>query len=329
MVLYTLLCVVAVSMMSTLEPGMIFRGFLLFLVANVGFESALVFYNAYLPEIAPPEQQGRVSGLGFGVGYLGSALGLVMVIPVATERTELVWPMVSVFFLIFALPAFFLLPKDGGGALSIGAAARWGVSNFRTIVGEVWREKELRKFLLAYFFYIDAVLTIIVFAGVVAEQTFGFTQEQTIVLFLVVQFSALAGAFALAKPTDRLGPKKVLTGVILLWIATGVTAYFIRDPRLFYVLAVVAGIGLGSAQAASRAFMSLLIPAGKESEMFGFYAFCGKTSSFVGPQLFGLAAYLAGGNQRPGFLALTVLFVVGLVLLQRVKDPKAVPAVAA
>jgi UMF1 family MFS transporter len=139
----------------------------------------------------------------------------------------------------------------------------------------------------------------------------------------------LAGAFALAKPTDRLGPKKVLTGVILLWIATGVTAYFIRDPRLFYVLAVVAGIGLGSAQAASRAFMSLLIPAGQESEMFGFYAFCGKTSSFVGPQLFGLAAYLAGGNQRPGFLALTVLFVVGLVLLQRVKDPKAVPAVAA
>lgn len=329
MLAYTLLCITGVSMMSTLESGMIVAGFALFLVANVGFESALVFYNAYLPDIAPLEQQGRVSGLGFGVGYLGSAIGLVMVLPFARERTELVWPMVSAFFLIFALPAFLYLPKDGGGEMSVGAAARWGVSNFKAVVAEVWREKELRNFLLAFFFYIDAILTIIVFAGVVAEETFGFTQEQTIVLFLVVQFSALVGAFALAKPTDRLGPKKVLNGVILMWIATGVSAYFIRDPRLFYALAVVAGLGLGSAQSASRAFMSALIPEGRESEMFGFYAFCGKTSSFVGPQLFGYAVYLAGGNQRPGFLALTVLFVVGLVLLQRVEDPRAAAVAAA
>jgi UMF1 family MFS transporter len=330
MLAYTLLCVASVSMMFTLEAGMIWRGFFLFLLANVGFESALVFYNAYLPDIASSDEQGRVSGIGFGVGYLGSALGLVMVLGLATdpERIHLVWPMVGAFFLLFSLPAFFVLPKDKGSELGVGAAARWGVSNFKTIVREVWRQKELRNFLIAYFFYIDAVLTIIVFAGRVAEETFGFTQAHTIVLFLIVQFSALIGAFALAKPTDKLGPKKVLNGVILLWIATGITAFFIVDPRLFYALAVVAGIGLGSAQAASRAFMSLLIPGGKESEMFGFYAFCGKTSSFVGPQVFGYAAYLAGGNQRPGFLALTVLFVMGLVLLQRVADPTLVRAAA-
>ncbi|HSH74174.1 MAG TPA: MFS transporter, partial [Longimicrobiales bacterium] len=219
--------------------------------------------------------------------------------------------------------AFFFLPKDSPGEMTIGAAARWGISNFRTIVAEVWRVKELRNFLIAFFFYIDAILTIIVMAGRVAEETFGFTQQETIVLFLIVQFSALIGAFALAKPTDRFGPKRVLNGVIVMWIATGVTAFFIRDPRLFYVLAVVAGLGLGSAQSASRAFMSSLIPAGRESEMFGFYAFCGKTSSFVGPQLFGYVAFLAGGNQRPGFLVLTALFVIGLVLLQRVRDPRA------
>jgi len=329
MLFYSLLCIVSVSMMSTLEAGMVLRGFFLFVLANVGFESALVFYNAYLPDIAPPEKQGRVSGLGFGVGYLGSALGLVMVIQVATpERIEFVWPMVGAFFLLFSLPAFFILPRDGRGQMRIAEAARWGMSNFRSIVGEVWRQKELRNFLFAFFFYIDAILTIIVYAGVVAEETFGFTQQQTIALFLIVQFSALIGAFALAKPTDVLGPKKVLNGVISLWIATGITAYFIQDPRLFYLLAVVAGIGLGSAQAASRAFMSSLIPEGKESEMFGFYAFCGKTSSFLGPQIFGTAVFLAGGNQRPGFLALTVLFVIGLILLQRVNDPKAAAAAA-
>jgi UMF1 family MFS transporter len=207
--------------------------------------------------------------------------------------------------------------------MGVVGAARWGLSNFKAVVGEVWRQKELRKFLIAFFFYIDAILTIIVFAGIVAEETFGFTQEQTIVLFLIVQLSALIGAFALAKPTDRVGPKKVLNGVILMWIVVGVSAYFIQSPRLFYALAVLAGVGLGSAQAASRALMSSLIPEGRESEMFGFYAFCGKTSSVVGPQLFGYTVFLAGGNQRPGFLSLTVLFVIGFVLLQRVKDPRA------
>jgi UMF1 family MFS transporter len=327
MMLYTLVCIVGVSMMVTLEAGMIVRGFLFFVLANVGFESALVFYNAYLPHIVPREKQGAVSGLGFGLGYLGSAIGLMMAIPYAQERIEVVWVLVAAFYLVFSLPAFFFLPEDSRNAeMKVGEAARWGIKNFRTIVGEVWREKELRNFLLAFFFFIDAILTIIVMAGRVAEVTFGFTQAQTIVLFLIVQFSALIGAFALARTTDRLGPKKVLTGVLLMWVGVGITAYFIVDPRLFYAMAVVAGLGLGSAQAASRAFMARLIPRGRESEMFGFYAFCGKTSSIVGPQVFVYAGILAGGSQRPGFLALTVMFIVGLVLLQRVNEPQAAHA---
>src|SRR5690606_33578434 len=106
-------------------------------------------------------------------------------------------------------------------------------------------------------------------------------QRGTIVLFLIVQFSALAGSLALAGPTDRFGPKRVLSGLILLWIATGLTAYVIRDPRLFYGMAVVAGIGLGAIQSASRALMASLVPEGRQAEMFGFYALCGKTSSVI------------------------------------------------
>jgi UMF1 family MFS transporter len=330
MLLYTLVCVVAVAMMATLEAGMVLRGFVLFVIANVGFESTLVFYNAYLPDIAPADKRGRVSGLGFGLGYLGSAVGLIMALPFAlNDQLEWVWILVGAFFLLFSLPAFFLLPADRAGEMSVAGAARWGVSHFKTIVGEVWRIEQMRKFLFAYFFFIDAILTIIVMAGVVAEETFGFDRADTIVLFLVVQFSALIGAFALAKPTDVLGPRKVLTGVLLLWIATGITVYFVRSPAVFYAMAVVAGLGLGSAQAASRAFMALLVPKGRESEMFGFYAFCGKTSSIVGPQVFAYATLFAGGNQRPGFLALTVLFILGLVLLRRVDDPSVAPAQAA
>ena len=149
---YTAVCLIAVAMMSTLDQGMVVQGFLLFVVANIGFESALVFYNAYLPDIAPPEKQGWVSGLGFGVGYLGSALGLLMVIPFATDRIELVWLMVSGFFLMFALPAFVVLPKDAPTEMTIGQAARWGLTSFREIVGEVWAMTDLRNFLLAFLF---------------------------------------------------------------------------------------------------------------------------------------------------------------------------------
>jgi UMF1 family MFS transporter len=325
MLFYTLMCVAGVAMMTTLGPGMALWGLAVFVVAQVGFESAVVFYNAYLPDIAPPDRQGWVSGLGFGVGYFGSAVALVLAIPLANLGVEAIWLMVASFFLIFSMPAFFVLPRDRPGTMSIGAAARWGLGNFKSIVAEVWAVTELRRFLFAFFFYIDAILTIIVFAGVVATETFGFDQQGTIVLFLIVQLSALAGAFALAKPTDVVGPKKVLTGVLLLWIVTCVSVFFITDPRLFYVMAVVGGLGLGSAQAASRAFMASLIPPGRESEMFGFYALCGKSSSIFGPLIFGAATYLAGGNQRPAFLAIAAMFVIGLVLLQRVNDPKAVP----
>jgi len=324
MLFYVGLCLVGVSMMSTLEVGMVVRGFILFVVANVGFESALVFYNAYLPEIAPPEKQGWVSGLGFGVGYLGSAIGLLMILPFARdERWEVVWFLVAGFFLIFSLPAFFFLPADKKGDMTVPEAARWGLTHFKTIVGEVWRQRELRNFLFAFFFYIDGVLTSIVMAGLVATQTFGFDQTDTIVLFLIVQFSALIGAFALAKPTDRWGPKKVLNVVLVVWIMVSVSAFFIQDPNVFYAMAVFAGLALGSVQAASRSFMASLIPAGREAEMFGFYALCGRTSSVLGPALFGYLALVNDGNQRPGFLMLAGLFVLGLFLLQRVKDPRA------
>lgn len=321
MLFYTAVCLFGVTMFATLDAGMALRGFILFVVANVGFESAIVFYNSFLPDIAPPERQGRVSGLGFGLGYLGSAVGLMMAIPLV-DTIELVWLATAAFFLVFSIPAFLILPGDEPAEMSIGEAAVWGVTSFRAIVSEVWRLKDLRNFLFAFFFYIDGVLTIIVMAGPVAEETFGFGEIERIVLFLIVQFSALAGAFALAKPTDVLGPKKVLNGVLLLWIATGIGAYFVRSSTVFFGLAVVAGFGLGSVQSASRSYVSLLIPNGRESEMFGFYALCGKSSSVMGPVLFGAATVLAGGNQRPAFLVLTALFFIGLVLLQRVPTPR-------
>ncbi|NNF27429.1 MAG: MFS transporter [Gemmatimonadetes bacterium] len=325
MMAYTFLCVISVSLFVTIEPGMVMWGFVLAVLANVGFEGALVFYNAYLPDLAPRERQGFVSGLGFGIGYAGSVAGLLMALPLAlSERYDLVWLSVAGFFALFSLPTFLALPADREADLTVREAAREGLLGFRRIVGEVWAQQELRRFLFAFFFYIDGVLTVIATAGLFAEQTLGFEISDLIRLFLVVQVSALVGALVMAKPTDKVGAKPVISVSLVLWVAVAVSGFFVQDPSTFFLIAVLAGFGLGTVQAASRSLMASLIPEGKEAEMFGFYAFCGKSSSVLGPLVFGTVSY-GTGNQRLAVLSIAAFFLIGLLLLQRVHPPGAAP----
>jgi len=330
LVLYTGICVTAVALFPTIHPGMVLWGFLLATVANIGFEGALVYYNAYLPDIAPPERRGFVSGLGYGLGYAGSAVGLLVALPlVQHEHYDATWLVVAGFFTLFALPAVAGLPADRPGSRTILQAGWDGVVGFRRLLGDVWRNRDLRRFLLAFFIYIDGVNTTTYFAAIFASKTLGFTAPELIYLFLVVQLSALAGAFALAKPTDTWGPKRVITLTLVLWIFIVVAAFFVRSKPVFFAVSVLAGTGLGSIQAASRALMAALIPPGKEAEMFGFYAFCGKSSSVVGPTVFGLVSYAFGGNQRIAILSVALFFTAGLALLSRVKAPAPVARGAA
>ena len=138
-------------------------------------------------------------------------------------------------------------------------------------------------------------------------------------LYIVVQFSALGGALAWARPTDRLGPKFVVMVTLCQWTAIVVAAYFVQTPGQFWVLAVVAGTGLGAVQAASRTFLTTLIPHGMEAEIFGFYSLCGKSAAVMGPLVFGSISHAAGGNQRLGIVAIGLFFLAGLALLSRVR----------
>ena len=142
---------------------------------------------------------------------------------------------------------------------------------------------------------------------------------QLIGLYILVQVTALVGAFLWGKPTDRLGPKAVVLYMLALWIGVVVAAYGVRTQNQFYLLAVVAGTGLGAIQAASRTFMATLIPRGREGEFFGCYVLCGKTASILGPILFGAVSHATGGNQRAAILAVGSFFVIGLILLSRVR----------
>lgn len=321
-IVYVLVGAGSVALFATLQPGMIAWAFVLAVLANFAFEGGLVFYNAYLPDIADRTHQGRVSAAGFGLGYAGSAIGLVLALPlVFADRYDLLWIGVAAWWILFSLPAFLVLPEAPGRGETLVEAAVGGVRDFRKLVRAVLAVQDLRRFLLAFFFYIDGVLTIVWFAAIFASGTLGFSTMETIALFLVVQISALVGAFALAKPTDVLGPRKVITAVLVVWTGVAVSALFIDSKAAFFAVAVLAGGGLGSVQAASRSFMSALIPEGREAEMFGFYAFCGKSSSILGPLVFGKVSLATGGNQRLAVLSTVFFFVIGGLLLQRVNDP--------
>jgi UMF1 family MFS transporter len=316
--LYTLTCVAAVAGFSLLSPGAVLAGFILILIANIGMEGGLVFYNSFLPQIAPPDHQGRVSGWGFGVGYAGSILSLLIALPLAKAgRFDLIWFSVALFFLIFSLPAFLFLPRDSPSHISAGEAAFRGSRNALATLKEIWARREPRKFLLSYLIYEDGVNTVIVFSSSLAATTFGFGQSELIGLYLIVQITALAGAFLLSKPTDIWGPKKVVMVSLLLWALVAVSAFFVRTKGEFWIIACTAGLGLGSVQAGTRAFFTQFVPDGKEAEYFGVYSLVGKSSAIMGPLIFGQVS-AAFGSQRPAILSIAAFFIIGFALISRV-----------
>jgi UMF1 family MFS transporter len=317
---FTAVSVFATALMSTVEPGMVAWGFLLGVLGNVGFEGALVYYNAWLPQLAPQGMQGRLSAWGFAVGYAGSIVALVIALPfVRAEAFDRVFLATAALFGGFAMPAFLFLPPAPGAGVPAFCAMREGFAEVAAGVRTILRHQSLRRFFGAYFFYEDGVNTVIAFSAVFAAQTLGLPMERLIVLYVVVQVSALLGALAWSWPTDRIGPKRVVMITLVQWVAVVVAAYFVQTQAQFYVVAVIAGTGLGAIQAASRALLARLAPPGAEAQMFGFYALCGKSAAIMGPLVFGTISHAAGGNQRLGIVAVGAFFVIGFVLLARMR----------
>lgn len=326
--LLTYASVAATALMATVGPGDVLRGWLLAVAATVGFEAAIVYYNAYLPDLAPPGRRGRLSACGFALGYLGSAVALGAALPFALAGSYRgAFLVTAALFGLFAAPAILWLPPDRPGAQPLGDAMRAGLRRTRTTLRRILASPPLRGFLLAYLLFEDGINTVVYFSSVFAGHTLGFTTPEVIQLYVVVQLSALAGAWAWARPTDTRGPKFVVVCTLVQWCGVVLAAALVETKPQFFLVAVVAGSALGAVQAASRALMVSLIPPGEEAELFGFYALCGKTAAVLGPVVFGVASRITGGNQRVAILAIGLFFVAGLALLARVHAGG--PAVAA
>ena len=320
---FSVACIAATALMATVGPGAARWGWTLGVIGIVTFEAAIVYYNSYLPRIAPPERLGRVSAAGFAVGYAGSLVAFAVAYPFAAAHAY--WGCflsAALLFAVCAVPSFVVLPPDTRHAASLAEAARRGIEQLRTTLGEIVRggeRRQMRRFLLAYLIYEDGVNTVITFAGVFAAKTLGFSFTEIIGLFMLVQLAALAGSAAWAAPTDRRGPRFVVRATLVQWAAVTVAAFFVLEKWHFWLVAVLAGTGLGAIQAASRTFMATLVPRGREAEFFGFYALVGKTGAIFGPLVFGGVSWLLAGNQRAAIVAVGSFFVIGFALLMRVQ----------
>jgi UMF1 family MFS transporter len=324
--IFTLLCIVATSLLFFVRDGMVVTGMVLLILANIGFEAGLVFYDAFLPELTTERSYGRVSGYGFAVGYAGSLVTLAVAYPLYVNgfgdnnllNVRISFLLAAAFFLLFAAPLFLFLPdKQRTGGLSRNFI-RIGFERLRTTFGQFSRYRNVARFLLSFFLYIDAVNTIVVFSSIFARETLKMAIGEIVVFFLTVQTSAIAGSVIFGVVADHAGHKKTLGITLFLWLCIVGAAYVIQSKWLFYVLGFFAGIALGSSQSTSRSLMSGITPPEKKTEFFGFYSFFGKASAILGPFVFGLvSSYL---NQRFAILSVGCFLLAGLLLLQRVEE---------
>lgn len=329
---FTLACVASTSLLFFVQPGMILMGMLFFVIANVGFEGGIVFYDAFLPGITSRRSYGRVSGYGFAMGYVGALAVLLIVslmLPEASDPEYLFFIRSSfvtaaMFFLVFSIPMFLWVPEPRPRERKPAALIRTGFQQSWHTFRALFIERQhppLARFLIAFFIYNDAILTIIAFAAIFAKDMLQMSDKQLIIFFAVVQTSAVIGSFLFGFVTDKIGPKKTIIITLFIWLVITVGAYFVSTISAFYFVAMGAGAAIGSSQSASRSLMALLTPREREAEFFGFYdGLCGKASAVVGPTVYGLIAGVT--NQRFAVLFIGLFFLAGLIILKGVREPE-------
>jgi UMF1 family MFS transporter len=318
---FTLLCIFSTASLYFVKEGNILSGIFLFVVANIGFEAGLVFYDAFLPEITEPKNYGRVSGYGFAAGYFGSIASLSLVFPfINNNQIRETFIVSAFFFLIFSLPLFIYLKDSRKNIEHQESYLKIGYKRVWDTISHLKNYKNLALFLLSYFFYIEGVNTVIYFAGNYASSTMGFSEIELIVFFLTVQTTAIIGSIIFGIIADSIGQKKSIIYTLVIWLITVILAFFVESKNHFYIVGLLAGSAMGSCQSISRSMMSLLTPAEKKTEFFGFYSFFGKSSAVLGPLVFGFISYITN-SQRLAIISLALFFIIGMILLFNVKDP--------
>ncbi len=313
----TVVCALATLALGEAGPGQIGLAVLFIVISNLAFGTGENLIAAFLPELARGRGLGRLSGWGWGLGYLGGLLTLALCL-VWVDRGQALGQTAAGFvpgtlaitaglFVLTALPTFLWL-RERPALRPITVRLPLGLDSLSAF-------PDLRRFLLCIVAYQSGVQAVIVLAAIYAQQAMGFDTRQSIMLIAVVNLTAALGAVSFGFLQDRIGHKATLAITLTGWLLTIVLAWAATDVRLFWVVANLAGLCLGAAQSAGRAVVGYLSPRAREAEFFGLWGLAVKLSSILGPLLYGAVVWLTNGQHRIAMLALAPFFVVGLWLL--------------
>lgn len=327
---FTWICIISTALLWFAYPNVNATYYTLACVVlgTVGFEVALVFYNTFLPSIAPRKYLGRISGWGWGCGYLGGILALSIALYFfirakwglsieTAAQIRICGPFVAVWIAVFSLPLFYLVPDKVMTQRPLPEAVRLGWRELIATVKKLPREKNILRYLIAHMIYTDGLNTLFAFGGIYAAGTYGLSFEEVMVFGITINIAAGIGAVALAWMDDYLGSKQTIMVSLIFLMILGLPILFLHDKYLFWATSLAVCLFIGPVQSASRSLMVRLISKEKVTEMFGLYALSGKITAFIGPWLLGMLT-LAFSSQRVGMATILVFFFIGALLLWQV-----------
>ncbi len=323
----TTVCVVPTALLGWVGPGDLAWGLGLFIVANVGYNAALHLYDAFLKELTSADAIGRLSGWGWGFGYIGGLASLALAYPFlaggmegeAATRYRIAFPVTAAFFAIASLPTFIWLRERATPVPVAGAPWTAGLRRVGDTLRGLRRYPNLIRYFVAYFVFNDAVNTVFVFAAIFATQVLAFTAQDLVIFFLIMQLSSAAGAGGFGWVTDRLGAVRSISITLVALIGVTIWAARVQTVSEFYAIGLFTGALLGANQAAGRTLLAHFAPPGRGAEFFGLFSLTSKFAATIGPLLYGEIAR-ATDSHRVAVLSIGALFFVGLLLLQRVDE---------
>jgi UMF1 family MFS transporter len=306
---------------------------LLFMIAAIGYSGSIVFYNAYLPEIATEDQFDKLSARGFSLGYIGSMIllivSLVLVLfPETVGITDSALParisflMTGLWWFGFAQYSFAYLPHNPYQKETKGNFLLNGFRELGIVIRQLKHLPLLKRFLLAFFFYNMGVQTVMYVASLFGSKELNLPTESLITVLLIIQAVAIGGAYFFAWLSGRIGNIKAIAITVIVWVGITIAAYFITTGTQYYVLAFVVGAVMGGIQALSRSTYSKLLPETTDhASYFSFYDICDKVGLALGSLAFGVTQQIFG-SMRNSILTLLVFFVIGLIILLTIKSKK-------
>lgn len=315
------------------EAGNAWHTLTVVVLSIIAFEIGIAFYNALLPNITPISHIGRVSGWSWGMGYVGGLLSLMICLvafvhgnlfglnTADSANIRICGPFTALWILIFSRPLFWFVHDKPHKEYPPKKAIKLGLLALVSTVKKLPKNKSLLFFFISRIFYIDGLNTLFAFGGIYAAGTFHMGLSEVILLGVLLNITAGAGAMIFAWVDDWLGAKITIQASLICLTIAGVSILLITSKIMFWVLASFLGIFVGPVQAASRSLLVRTVPAKKITEMFGLFALSGKATNFMGPWLVALLTKLAH-SQRVGMSVIMIFFMIGLAFIQKVEEGK-------